>query len=353
MKNKKTYLYDGFIVIDGEKEKRLVSGKANYLFNKENGNMFTWGEKMEEDAEKFPAPTILDFEITTICNNGCKFCYKSNEAHTGENTSFETFKTVFDKLPKSITQIAFGADASLTSNPDLFKMMKYARENGVIPNITLADASSEVAEKLSKVAGAVAVSRYANKNVCYDSIKRLTDRGMNQVNMHFMIAEETYEQALETIEDIKTDERLRFLNTIVFLSLKQKGRGVHYTPLSQEKFHTLTRLAFERGKIGFDSCSSCKFFKTLTDEEYEKYKSMVFPCESTLESSYISVKGEFFPCSFLEKTQGWETGIDVLSCKNFVKDVWNNPRVEQFRQSLLSTKQNNKFGCRECPVYTI
>jgi radical SAM protein with 4Fe4S-binding SPASM domain len=83
------------------------------------------------------------------------------------------------------------------------------------------------------------------------------------------------------------------------------------------------------------------------------YKGMIMPCESTLESSYINVDAEFFPCSFTEGTEGWETGISVIEHKNFIENVWNSPRVYQFRNKLLATKSCNKFGCRECPIYKI
>jgi hypothetical protein len=61
------------------------------------------------------------------------------------------FKKVFDKLPKNLTQIAFGADASATANPDLFRMMEYCRENGVVPNITVADINPDSIRLLKKL----------------------------------------------------------------------------------------------------------------------------------------------------------------------------------------------------------
>ena len=71
--------------------------------------------------------------------------------------------------------------------------MEYCRENGVIPNITVAQIDDTVAKKLSELCGAVAVSRYAYKDACYDSVNKLTYLGMKQVNIHQMISQETYE----------------------------------------------------------------------------------------------------------------------------------------------------------------
>jgi len=346
-----------FQITENEKFKKMTSSDANYIFNKINGQMITWGKTLEDDAEKFPGPTIADIEITTSCDGVkgqlCSFCYKANNPH-GKNMSFETFQKVFDNLPKTITQIAFGADSKAKSNPDIWKIMEYSKNNGVIPNITVAEIDDKVADKLAFYCGAVAVSRYADKDVCYDSVKKLTNRGMKQVNIHMMISEDTYDRAVETVYDMKDDERLSKMNAIVFLSLKQKGRGVNHSALSQEKFNELVRLSNELDiSYGFDSCSSLKFFKSLSRNDYEKFKGMIMPCESTLESSYINVDGNFFPCSFMEGTEKWKNGLDVENTSNFINAIWNNERVEEFRQNLLETKKTNCFDCRDCPYYKI
>lgn len=347
----------GYLILDSEGRKLFRSKNANYDFNKETGEMATWGKTLEEDAVAFPAPTILDLEVTTKCTGVggvlCKFCYKSSNPN-GENLSYENFRKIFNKLPKTITQIAFGADSKCITNPDIWDMMIYARDKGVIPNITVAEISDDVADKLASVCGAVAVSMYSNKNICFDGVKKLTDRGMSQVNIHAMISQETFQNTLEGLEAIATDPRLSKLNAIVFLSLKTKGRGEGFHPLTQEQFNQLIQVCKDKKiRYGFDSCSSLKYFQSLTEEEYKKYAEYVQPCESTLESSYINVRGEFYPCSFTEGTEGWEIGISVLDCEDFEKDIWNHPRVQEFRDRLLATSCNNKFNCRNCPIYRI
>lgn len=353
----KKYHYEDFEVFETNERKFLRSKEANFNFNKETGLMQTWGSTLEEDVDKFPAPDILDLEVTTSCTGVkgqlCKFCYKANNPN-GTNMSFKTFKKIIDKLPKTITQIAFGADSKCKTNPEIWDMMVYARDQGIVPNITVAELDKETACRLASICGAVAVSRYQDKNVCYDSVKMLQDCGLEQLNIHQLISEETYEQALETISDAAEDSRLKGLNAIVFLSLKRKGRGLGYHQLSQDKFNALVQMCKEKNiNYGFDSCSSIKFFNSLSQEDYEKYSEMIMPCESTLESSYINVDGEFFPCSFTEGTEGWETGISVVDAEDFVKDVWNHSRVEEFRSKLMATKACNKFSCRECPIYMI
>lgn len=332
--------------------KLLSSPSYNYSFFKASGYFKRWGATPDQDPQA-GLPEIADIEITTSCNGVrgvlCPWCYKGNTPK-GTYMPFETFKLIHSKLPRSVTQIAFGVDAQCRTNPEWLDIFKYCRSNTynfVVPNVTIADIDDVTAQSL-RVCGAVAVSRYADKNACYDSVKRLTDLGMKQVNIHIMVSEETYDNVLETIKDRTTDPRLDKLNAIVLLSLKQKGRGVHHTPLSQEKFKYLVDMALEHNvSIGFDSCTCPKFLEAIKGRrDYTKFEQMAEPCESTCFSVYIDVHGDFYPCSFLPGTPGWETGISVLTADNFLRDVWYHPRTVEFRRNLIS-------GGRKCPVFKI
>ena len=361
-----------YTVMENDYGKIIRSPEYNSIFRKKDGNFKRWGKTFEEDPEMAPAPEILDIEITTIChgvpapnkNNSkepnkespCAFCYKSNTPN-GKNMSFETFKNVLDKISeaKVIQQLAFGADSKAESNPDLWKMADYARSKGIVPNITVANITDETADKIVKVMGACAVSRYEDKNLCYDSAKKLIDRGLSQVNIHILVCEQTYDWIMETLQDRLTDSRLEKLKAVVLLSLKKRGRGKRFTPLSAEKFKKIVDFAFENNiGIGFDSCSCARVFKAV--ENHPNFDMIVRcgePCESSLFSSYVDVDGVFMPCSFSPGYAGWDNGISVVNCNNFISDVWKNEKVEEFRASLLSTKTQNKFACRECPLFDI
>ena len=174
---------------------------------------------------------------------------------------------------------------------------------------------------------------------------------MKQVNIHFMLSEETFPQLLQTFTDIKEDPRLAKLNAIVLLSLKKKGRGkTGFTSLTQEQFKTVVVTALALNvPFGFDSCSARKFEKALESIDIANKAELLqltVPCESTLESSYIDVNGDFYPCSFTEGSEGWEKGISVVEAEDFVRDVWYHERTQAFREKL--------WGCnRHCPIYEV
>jgi len=311
-----------------------------------DGFFVRWGKTLEDDPSVAPFPEILDIEVTTICNNGCKFCYKSNTKN-GKNMNLETFKQIIDKFPINLTQIAIGACSTMLSNPDLFKMAEYARENGVIPNITVADLDRETAKKAANTFGAIATSRYENKEPCYNTIQYLKEYGLIQRNIHILASQETYDQIIETMNDIKTDKRLEGLNALVILSLKKKGRGKTYNCLTQEQFNSLVRHAEElQVPIGFDSCSAPKYLESIKNhKDFDKLSKFVEPCEAGCFSSYIDVESNFFPCSFAEGSEGWEEGINVLELDS-INDLWTHPRVEEWRKKLLGNE-------RSCPIYKV
>jgi hypothetical protein len=345
-------------VIENKYRKSYRYPGYNYDFNKINGYFERWGFTYEDDPIYSECgPEILDIEITDICNGPggvpCPFCYKANTPN-GKNMSFDTFRTILDNISqtKTLTQCAFGVDAQAESNPDLWKMMEYCRnhpKNPIIPNITVADISNETADKLVKYCGACAVSAYqVDKNLCYNSVKKLTDRGMKQVNIHCMISKETLQFTYSVLNDIKHDKRLIGLNAIVFLSLKQKGRGINHNPLSKTDFQFLIDFCLENNiSFGFDSCSAKKFENSIKGHEKEKeFLQLSEPCESGIFSFYINVDGKFFPCSFAEGERDWKKGIDCTVNINFLEDIWYNKRVKNFRKKLLKCN-------RHCPIYNI
>ncbi|MFA7287433.1 MAG: hypothetical protein WC055_00990 [Melioribacteraceae bacterium] len=335
-----------------EKNKKFFrSSDVNYDFNMENGNTKVWGEKKSIDPEYSPyGPFILDLEASSICSFGCQHCYKSNTSN-GKHMLFDTFKSIIDKFPKYnnihlLTQTAFGI-GDVDVSDELWKMMEYCRENTIIPNVTINGdrLTDDIVDKLSSLCGAVAVSRYADKNICYNAVKRLTDKGMTQINVHMLISEETYRQTLETLRDIKSDPRLEKLNAIVFLSLKQKGRGTNYHKLSTEKFsHIVKYCLFNDIRYGCDSCGANKLMDMFRDWGILKhFEQSIEPCESASFSSYIDVNGVFHPCSFSNKETD---GIDMAGVNNFLEDLW-------FKKSTCIERNKIQGNNRSCPYFDV
>lgn len=366
-----------YVIYENNEGNRYIHAKNNefnMFFRKSDGFTAKWGKTFEDDPSYNPfGNEIADIEITKACRgirnskdgkrSPCAFCYKSNSAN-GTYMNFETFKKIFDKLneSKTMTQIAFGVDAEASEdlNPDIWKIFEYTKNNGVTPNVTVADITPYTAEKIVSFCGACAVSAYQyNKNCCYDTIKLLLDEAKRQnkkdfaVNIHIMISKETLSFVHEVIEDYQKDERIKGMNAIVFLSLKQKGRGEYFNKISENEFKDLVDICFKNNiKFGMDSCSANKFLKSIEErEDFDVLSSYVENCEKLLYSLYINDEGKLFPCSFMEKEGEWENGIDMLKINNFVKDVWYSDLVKKDREISLHCINCN--GCNSCSYYDV
>lgn len=372
----KIYIEDDYAVyIDAFGDRYLVSAEEDFhlLFIKSTGFTAKWGKTLEEDPPYCPfGPEIADIEITKLCRGirnkegkraVCGFCYKCLTPN-GLYMSFDTFKQVFDKLnaPKTLTQIAFGTDAEASDvlNPDIWKIFDYCIENGVTPNITVADIDEHAAKNLVKRCGAVAVSYYGlvDKNRCYDSVRLLLDEAAKinkkmNINIHCLLSAETYDSVFELLEDRLKDPRLQGMGAIVFLSLKQKGRGVYFNRITEEQFKKVVDTCFEKNiSMGFDSCSAPKFLNAIKDRsDKDTLKNYVESCEALGYSAYIDATGTFYPCSFMEKEGDWKDGIDLLKIDDFVKEVWYEPRVVHWRDE--SMKCIECHGCNMCKFYNV
>lgn len=183
-----------------------------------------------------------------------------------------------------------------------------------------------------------------------------------QINQHFMLSNETLPFVDELINDIKTDSRLKGLNAVVFLSLKQKGRGVKFQGCTKADFKSVVERMMQNNiGFGFDSCSAPKYIDSIKGHPNEKaFIEMSEPCESFSQSLYVNEKGVVYPCSFMEKMQwnhidredseGWNLLSDeVTNPKDFLDKVWNSPRAINF-----SIEANRCASCGNgCQLYTI
>ena len=363
------------VYIDNLGNRYIESDKHNFhlYFIKSTGWTAKWGKMFQDNPYYCPfGNELADIEITKICRGirniegkktVCPWCYKSNTPN-GSYMSFETYKNIFDKLnaSKTMSQIAFGTDAEASDilNPDIWKILDYTIANNVTPNITVADVDEYTAKHLVSRCGAIAVSYYGtiNKNCCYDSVKLLLDKAKEinkniQINIHCLLSKETYNSSIELIEDYYKDSRLKDMGAIVFLSLKQKGRGKYFNRLSDQEFKQIIDLCFfHQVQFGLDSCSVPKFMNAIKDRhDANLYYTHIESCESCLYSVYIDVNGMFYPCSFMEKEGEWKTGIDLTKIKDFTKEVWNEKRVVNWRNKSIKYLKCN--GCNKCQFYEV
>jgi radical SAM protein with 4Fe4S-binding SPASM domain len=351
------------IIREDSEVKYLSSPDYHYMFNKENGMFARWGKTVEDNPLYSPfGPEIMDIEIVKggYCSGQCSFCYKCNNLGTEFHyMTLEEMRIILSKLPKTITQIAYGI-TDIVSNRDFWNILRVTKEAGIIPNYTTNGngVTEHIAALTKQYCGAVAVS-LINKETSYSAIKMFTDVGMKQVNIHYMLSDETLEEAFNVVDDMQNRFELKEMNAIVFLSYKHKNQDSPFHAVKNiADYKRLIKYCLERKiKFGFDSCSAGMAMKALEDEpNFKEIAESIDPCESGLFSLYMDTYGKIYPCSFVEDTNHFICAILDEEVKDFEKDVWYHPKMVEWRDKLIKSSSsciNCKLSsmCRSCPEY--
>lgn len=338
-------------VTDDGEVVRVSAPGYNNQFRRSDGFSMRWGDTLDQDPKCAPGPELLDIEIATACHGPfgtpCGFCYKGNTG-AGEIMPLGKIKAILSSLPPTVMQIAYGIG---DMGDHLWPIFEATRARGIVPNVTISGAGvgAKEAAKLVELCGSVAVSRYGDGNLCFDTVSLLTSHGLKQVNIHQIVSENTIGDCEELIESAVTDPRLQNLHAIIFLMLKPHKRGTALSPLKDmPRYRRLIDRGLELGvNIGFDSCSAPSFKTAVTGRpDAVQLRKSCEACESGIFSLYMDVKGHAYPCSFSPGTPGWEQGIDVTATKDFIAEVWNHPKLLNWKKRLLTSSS----ACTQCPM---
>jgi len=256
--------------------------------------------------------------------------------------SLENLKLIIDQSKNHVMQCAYGGRGNPNDHEDFEKIMKYTRENNIVPNYTTSgiDLTDRQIEITKEYAGACAVSMY-NKDYTFDALKRLMDAGV-KTNIHMIFDYNSAVTAVELINGIDAFAGridLNKLNAIIFLLFKPQGRGknlIDHIPndIQIKAFSTVIQNPKANFKIGMDSCLVNKVskYRGLTKME----EIMADTCEGARMSCYITPDMNYMPCSFGNHDK---YGISIK--EDSIQDIWNHGKsFVDFRKSLL--KDNNK-----------
>jgi len=312
-------------IVDGNK---IVTTDRYYtIFNLKTGLEVSSGINGYPDPFSFKMPSLLDVGIMGHCDNNCKICYQGSKREP--NMSLDNYKTIIDSCKDYTNQIALGGRGDPNLHENFENIVKYTRENNVIPNYTTSgiNLSQRQIEVSKEYCGAVAVSNY-NKFFTFNAIDRLIKAGV-KTNIHWVLSQDTYTDIMNTLS--RENKWLEGINAIIFLLFKPKGKGEQYKDLqlTEEQIQnviTAMRAAKQPWKIGTDSCT-VRFFQNMSEEE----KLFSDFCEAGRMSAYITPDMKMKPCSFMDEIHE----VKIEENRN-IFDIWNNSKSFKIcRKKLL------------------
>lgn len=334
-------------IINSGNEKLITTDKYQIYFNRKTGLEITRGINGNPDPFILDFPSLLDVGVMSKCYNNCPFCYQGdNKDH---NMYLHDYKRIIDEGKENgLNQVALGGKGDADTHENFEDILKYTRENDVVPNYTTSGIkmTPEKAEISKKYCGAVAVSQY-EQPFTFNAIKMLQDADV-KTNIHWMLSSKSYENIIRCLngEDVwngKID--LTKINAIIFLLFKPQGKGKELNDeysCSNEQLEIFAKninnkLPF---KIGMDSCTICRIRKYNV---FSKLQDMMIDnCESSRQSAYISYDMKLIPCSFTNISDATES---IRITNSSIKEIWQNNIVFNYYRKLLMERPT------ECPVF--
>jgi len=294
-------------------------------------------------------PTVLQLEPTTRCNLRCKHCFRSSK--TSGDMSLGLFKSIVNQLGKPkllVKKIYLTGLGEPLLNPDVFSMVKYAKERGFevgfTSNFTLVNET--VASNLIK-------SGLDHLSV---SIDGASDHTYEQIR-----AGSSFDEVVENVRlfvKAKAESRSRtpklVLNAVITdLNIDETGEiirlgerlGVDGICLSER---IIPNKSVER-KAHLASLVNEESSGRLLDIELAGFNNPQLPCLAT-RGCYVTFDGIILPCSSLAQLVPREEYhkfmLGNLSVESFL-NVWYSRDYREFRKRLI-LGCCQQF-CRGCP----
>ncbi len=330
------------IAIIGEFDKVVSADKYEILFNTKRGVEVLRGVNRNDDPKVLNYPSMIDVGIMGHCKNNCSFCYQGDKHQP--NMELNDFKYLVDISKDNVNQFALGGRGDPNLHEDFEEIMKYSRENNIVPNFTTSGIglTQKQVEIAKEYAGAVAVSDYG-KPFTYKAIDMLIKAGI-KTNIHMIFSRQSANKSIDLIkgeDTFKGSVDLDKLNAIIFLLFKPQGKGSNLkflipTNNQLEQFSLSIKKPNSKFKIGMDSClvNHVSRHRKLSNSE----KIMTDTCEGARMSCYVTPDLKLIPCSFGDHNLYGESIKD----KTF-QEIWNNGKhFINFRRKLSES-------CNVCP----
>lgn len=313
----------------------LLSGPiANFKFNLKRGN----GHLLAYVLDRFrwhvyprihhvsSFPTHIDLELSNACNLNCPMCYtttdefKSNVQKT--LMDFNLFKKVIDECvrQKSHYSIRLSWRGEPFLHPQIFEMIKYAKEHGIKEVSTLTHGGFLTPEKFEE----------------------LVDMGLDWLTISFDGVDDTYEKIRaplkyeESLEKIKKYHKIKKRKNSVKPIIKVQGvwPAVANNP---DKFYSVFSPIVDQ----VASSPLLDYLRNDTDIDYVEN----FTCPVLYQRMTVDSFGQVKMC-FND-----EMGSVTVGDLNFqtVKEVWQGEKMQNIRKIHLQHQGTAKLEpCKHC-----
>ncbi len=310
----------------------------------------------EEVVGLLRAPTEVHMAITNTCPVGCAHCYMNAGEPDADELDTEGIKAALKALAEfGVFHVALGGGEAL-ARPDLFEVAAYAREVGLVPNLTVSGVllTPELAAKMTAFGQVnVSVDGVGEKYAVYRgkdlfaqadcAIDMLLAAGV-PTGINCVLGRENF----DSIRELFSYAVEKGVNEIEFLRHKPAGRGAQSHEVQRMTFEqhvALTPLLAQLSKEhGISAKIDCSFIPMLCwhnpPVEYLE-GTATYGCEAGNVLLGARSDGQVSGCSFLR-----HEGLSVFD----LPDVWE---TDPYLQRLRSWPERAPEPCCSCPYLQV
>ena len=342
------------------KAKIDVKNKFISFFNPNTGEYMRSGiieNGKETDLDPFMSsfPELIDVGVmghcvhgkTGLCIKSGVQCYQNGLKTHAPNMTLENFKRIVDECKGKTFQLALGGRGDVDQHEDFEEILKYCKDNGIIPNFTSSGLgfNDDIVKLCKKYCGAVAISWYRQEHTI-KAINMLLNAGV-KTNIHYVLGNNSIDEAIERLEN---NDFPAGINAVIFLLHKPVGLGQEDNVLNVndyrvKKFFEIVDRNNFNFKVGFDSCTVpalINFTKNINPDSFDT-------CEGGRWSAYITSDMKMLPCSFDNQDLRWAYDIS----NDTIQNAWDSEQFDDFRNHFRSSCGNcqSRIECHGgCPI---
>lgn len=325
-KPKTSNVYHAFHEIKNENAKKF---EASYTLEYKE-----YRRKWEENPKKLVIPEFplhMDIEVTNNCNLKCPMCARTVRIKCGKwrntrNLDYNTFKKMIDEgTKKGLCAINLNNLGEPLLNPELAKMVKYAKEKGILD-----------------------VFFHTNAVLLNEERSRaLIDAGLDKLIISF---DSPYKEKYEKIRIGTTFEKV-LENIKRFAEIKKEMNKI--TPITrinfiqfpdtkQEEIDDLIKLMTPM----VDSIGLLEYIDPYkkTDKKFTKDYTSKFICPQIISRLSIWEDGKIFPCCMDYDGELCLGNINETT----LTQAWNSEKMKEIRKKHFQGKFFEIPACAKC-----